>query len=491
MEETFDSVERIDHEKIRTSIKLHTPIEITTYTLPRNMEVYINEVLAAFLTECNQQHMIEYLTFCLGELLTNSKKANTKRIYFKEHNLDLNVESDYVKGMETFKMDTLNNIDYYLTEQKKAGLYIKLVLQFTDDNIRIEIRNNSLLCPHERQRIQEKLDNAKQYKSEKDVFGKLIDQTEGAGLGIIIIVLMLQKIGLSKDNYKVYTNETETVTAIELPIKQEIQEGLDTVCNDFIQLQRQVPVIDSELEELEELIADTPAEKKKLINKIADSVSLSALVLKNAVKIVPDCCEVSKAVDVLGAEKLKKILNKDNPEIRIIQASEFTDRLWTHARTTAIFAYNIAKNFPIEKKYSLEEIYVFGLLHDIECVLMEVSSPEEKELIRHKCERLNVSEQIYHMISNFSYHGSTGAKVVKSWGLPDKLAAAIKYHNNPDHAPEEIKKLIAIIYLADILQYFDSKDVDFYQINKNILKLFNIESEEKLFYILNQVKSIL
>ena len=86
MDDKDFSLQQEDKEKIETSVQLHTPLEITTYTLPKNMEVYIQEVLSEFLTQCHQDHMIEYLKFCVGELLTNAKKANTKRVYFKEKN---------------------------------------------------------------------------------------------------------------------------------------------------------------------------------------------------------------------------------------------------------------------------------------------------------------------------------------------------------------------------------------------------------------------
>ena len=79
-----------DKEKIKLAVQLHTPIEVISYTLPRDKEMYIYEVLRVFLIECHQEHMTDNLIFCLGELLTNSKKANTKRIFFKENKFFIN-----------------------------------------------------------------------------------------------------------------------------------------------------------------------------------------------------------------------------------------------------------------------------------------------------------------------------------------------------------------------------------------------------------------
>ena len=70
--------------KIQKAVQAEVPLSITTYTLPHQMELYMAEVLTAFLKELNQEAMCEYLIYCLNELTTNAKKANTKRIYFKE-----------------------------------------------------------------------------------------------------------------------------------------------------------------------------------------------------------------------------------------------------------------------------------------------------------------------------------------------------------------------------------------------------------------------
>ncbi|WP_242457250.1 hypothetical protein [Treponema zioleckii] len=69
------------------AIRAGIPLSITTYTLPHEMEMYMEDVLTAFLQEMEQPQMIEYLKYCLNELITNAKKANTKRIYFKEKKL--------------------------------------------------------------------------------------------------------------------------------------------------------------------------------------------------------------------------------------------------------------------------------------------------------------------------------------------------------------------------------------------------------------------
>jgi HD-like signal output (HDOD) protein len=487
MKESEKELQTIDRQKIKTAIKLHTPIEITTYTLPRNMDVYIRDVTTEFLEECNQQHMNKYLGFCLGELLTNAKKANTKRIYFREKNLDINNSDDYKKGMLTFKEDTLNNIDYYMSEQKKAGLYVKLNLLYTEDNLIVEIRNNSLICKEEKERIEYKLKNVKQYKNENDVFKHILDQTEGAGLGIIIIILMLQKVGLKKENYKVYTNDTETITKITLPLNTEIQTGIETACLECVKTQTKVPVFEEELEELSMELKEVEPDKKKIVNRITKDVTLTALLLKTAAKLSDDCCKISKAIELIGFNKLSEIFNKDNPDLRLIKKSQDKKQLWKKAYTAAFYAYNFVLNFA-EEEFSAEEVFVFALLHDIENILMEVITKEQAHLVRAAVQKKGVSQKAMKMVVQNCCTAKGGCIVTKNWGFPSKISEAIRYHNNPEIAPKDIKKLISLLYLADMINYYSLGEVEYYQINEKVLKEFSIDSEGKLKTIVKRVQ---
>ena len=184
---------KLDLSKVKMAIRAGIPLSITTYTLPHEMEVYMDSVLRAFLEELNQNQMVEYLTYCLNELVTNSKKANTKRIFFREKNLDILDKKQYEEGMKSFKQETLNNIKYYLKLQKNAGLYVKLVLQTRNNKIKIEVRNNSELTVEEYKRMHDKLSRAQQYTSVDQALSQVLDDTEGAGLGLIIMILMQKK----------------------------------------------------------------------------------------------------------------------------------------------------------------------------------------------------------------------------------------------------------------------------------------------------------
>ncbi len=492
MEETNVSLGNVDREKVKTAIRLHAPIEITSYTIPRQMELYIHDVLSLFLSECHQEHMDSSLSFVLGELLSNSKKANTKRIYFKEKNLDINNKEDYALGMKTFKEDTMANLSYYLTEQKKAGLYVKLCMQLLDDCISIQIRNNSTLCPTEQERINDKLEKVKQYNNANEVYTNILDQSEGAGLGIIIIILMLKKIGLSKDSFKVYVENNETITSIVLPLNEEVQKEVVTFYEDFAKEQKTIPVFTNQIKQIEYLFNHNEATKEKLLEVISKDVTLAALLIKEAAKKDNSCCNLEGALDLVGIETLKSLYSKENPEVNIVKADMDVSDFWNHSYKVAFCAYNLAKNLELTEGFSAEDIYLAALLHDIECVLIEAvvkSTNGSKERFRDHYKELNISDKVLHMIYENGWHSMGGYLLTQQWNLNSKISDLIKNYKNPGFAPEEIRKTCAILYVADMIQYYDDEKIQYYQLDKNLLSLVGIESENQLKFIIGKIKS--
>ena len=450
-----------DKEKIRLAVRLHTPIEVISYTLPKDKETYIQEVLMEFLKECHQEQMTDNLCYCIGELLTNSKKANTKRIYFKEKNLDINNEMDYQEGMISFKTEMLGNVAHYLTEQEKAGLYVKLILQLTDDGIRIEIRNNSVITVFEKKRINEKLRASKRYTDPKQVISRVIDQTEGAGLGIIIIILMLQKIGLSQENFKIFATETETITQMQLPLNREMNMMMDLLYDEFVGGLSSIPVFEETANTYAKLTADTNKKDDELIDFISRDVTLSSLLLKETALKGHSCSKITKSFEILGREAVATLLSSQNPDIRLIQRNEDTRKFWEHELEVAFYAYNLALNY--KKLHSdcvidEEEVYVCGLLHDIECLLLEVAGPEQKAAVKKIADRIENGQRLYELFLADFGHSRGCYKLAQKWGLPEAAAQVIRYHNNPTNAPEEIKEVVYLVYLADIIQYYKKKE---------------------------------
>ena len=85
-----------------------------------------------------------------------------------------------------------------------------------NDVISLSVSNNTKITAAEKNRIEEKISKTQNYENVADAFAD-IDQTEGSGLGIITIVIMLRKLGLSMDCLKFSTTDEETIAEIVIP----------------------------------------------------------------------------------------------------------------------------------------------------------------------------------------------------------------------------------------------------------------------------------
>ena len=475
---------KLDREKIKVSVGLQLPIEMTSYTLPRNTEVYIRNVMEMFLEECHQDHLKEYLNFCLSELLTNAKKANTKRVYFQEKGLDINNPDDYEKGMENFKMDTLTNIDHYLELQRKAGLYIKLSLRILADKIYIEIKNNSKLTVFEKERIQQKLDSVQQYKDMNEVFTNVLDQSEGAGLGIIIIILMLQKVGLSKDNYQVLSEDDETITRIILPCNKVVYSAVEMIAYEFVNLEDTVPVLKDTFEKANAIVntGDT-VDRKALYEVIRKDLSLALLPFKYVLEQDKNCFDLQKAIAMLSDYDLKFIYSESNPRNRIIEDTGFFAHILRHSRRVAYFTYNLYKNCPAKDNFPQDEnyMYLLGLFNSMGAVLIAGASKAQTDYITELSQQYpEYGEKILDIFLNRNASTYLSMVAAKRFGFARGVYYDLVGWNGLEQVPKGgDRDRVAILHLAEMLDFYRRKMTDFYQVDKYALKLFNIVDENQ------------
>lgn len=473
----------VDASKIKMAIRSGIPLSITTYTLPHEMEVYMGDVLTAFLTELNQQHMIQYLSYCLNELITNAKKANTKRVYFKEKGLDITNEADYAEGMKNFKEDTLNNIKYYLQKQKEAGLYVKLLLQMRNNKIKVEVRNNSALTVFEYKRIHDKLACAQQYTSVEEALTQILDNTEGAGLGLVIMILMLEKIGLTEENFQTLCENGETITRIILPLSEKTQNEISLISSEFIKAIDDLPQFPDNIAHLNRLLSDPDSKMSDIAMQISNDVTLTGELLKlvnsAAFSLPAPCASIADAVKLVGIRGIKNLLYTIGTIESFTKVSGSKEELWTHAYQVAFYSYNLARNFCANDRHAVDDSYICGLLHDMGKIIFETAHPELLEKVLKICEAKGASEETFEKLISGVNHGEIGAQVAEKWNFPDVIVNVIRYHHEPENAPKEASSVAAIVYIADLMAHYQQHEIDYYQIDPLILNQFKITGEDQ------------
>ncbi|MCQ2242257.1 HDOD domain-containing protein [Treponema sp.] len=485
---------KVDKEKVNLAIQTGIPLTVTTYTLPIEMEGYITDILSVFLKLLNMDSYYEGLAYCVKELVNNAKKANTKRIYFAGKGLNINNIDDYDRGMQNFKMDTITNINYYLEEQRKQGYFIKTIFQMRNNKIKVEIRNRAALTVFEYKRIHDKITRAHQYTSIEEGISQLLDESEGAGLGLVIMILILRKFGLTEDNYQVLSEKNETINRIIIPLDKTLEENINTISREFANLVDSLPEFPENITQINNLINSPTSKMSDIARRISNDVALTGELLKmvnSAAYMLPHPCQnIEEAVKYAGLRGIKNLLfSIGSMENLVSSSSEKSKKLWDHSYQVGFYAYNLARNFCKKDRSNIEDSYVCGLLHDMGKIVFENARPNISSKLEDICKKKHISKEIFENLIAGCNHGEIGACIAEKWNFPQILIDVLRYHHNPECAPESSKELCNVIYLADMMAHYSEGLIDFAQIDSEILEYFNISTEEQLQGIADRLAS--
>jgi len=203
-------------DTVREAIDNSRTLTLKTITyLPRE-RAHIDTVLGAFLEAAGMRELKNNLSYCVHELAGNAKKANTKRLYFRENKLDITNEVDYATGMNGFKGEMVNRVGHYLELLRAEDLYVKFQFRKVRGGVRVSVRNNVELTPAEQRRIEEKVEIARRYACLADAYATTEDGAEGAGLGLVMMMFMLKNLGFGSDAFSIRAGAGETVATMTL-----------------------------------------------------------------------------------------------------------------------------------------------------------------------------------------------------------------------------------------------------------------------------------
>ena len=473
----------VDEGKVRKAIQSGIPLTITTFTLPREIEVYIEQVITVFLKQLEQEKLKDYVVYCVQELTVNAKKANTKRVYFTERGLELNNPSDYKEGMAHFKENTLSNIAHYLQLQKEKGLYIKVILQIKNNIIYVEVRNNVAITKTELIRIHDKLARSRKYNNLEDALAQVLDDSEGAGLGLVILVLMLKKMGLDEDCFDILGTEKETIARLIVPLEKTRMENLSALSATIVDSITSLPQFPENILLVQRLINDPKSEMTDIARQISMDPALTADLLKivNSAHYMlsKKVDSINEAVKMVGMRGIKNLLYSYGTQKILGDDSQDKRALWEHSYKAAFFAYNLVKNFRKDRNL-LDDVYVGGILHDMGKIIFSSVHPDLLNKIRSFCSDKGLPASTFEDFAAGMNHAEIGARIAEKWNFPEGLVACIRYHHDPEAAPKEYQDLVDTVYLSNIFCLFEKGDVSFDQFESSVLERFGIVSKKQV-----------
>lgn len=475
----------IDAQKIKNAVRMGLPVSVTTCAFPRKVAMYVDIILGNFLQELHHPDMQDFISYMINELATNAKKANTKRVYFAQKGLDVNDDADYKKGMVSFKADMLENIQHYLQLQKEAGLYIKIVLQYSSGDFVVEVRNNSEMTKAEFMRIFDKIARSQKYSALEDVLPEVFDDTEGAGLGLIISLIMLRKIGMPQENFVVLVEGGETIVRATIPMLGAAPASISGFSRQVADYIETVPKFPDNISRIERLLNDPDVDMLDIATNIASDVSLSADLLRivnsAAYGLKQKVVSIPYAVNLVGTRGVRNLLYSIG--VMNIFGADLKDKqsdLWDISYKGAYYARWIARNRM--RKNALNDLaYVCGLLHQLGKIVLSFAypDPELQGKIQKLKESRHIPDHVFAMLTSEVNHPEIGAALAEKWDFPPAIVSAIRYQHDYEKAPEEHRLLAALISLVGIIIHYQAGEVNFSQISPGLLDIFSISSESQ------------
>jgi len=210
---------------IRRAIADEHNIKVIAYTVMPVTETGLRRISELVLEKYHKADLLPTGAMILKELALNAAKANFKRIMFEMRKLDLENDADYERGMRDFKaaISEERAIEYG-RRSKKLNRRIEILFDYDAERLLIKVQNNFPLSQKEEIRVRQKLAAAMKYEDIGDFFANCGDETEGAGLGLVLIMTALKSYGIDPHAFTIYVNgKDQTVASLEVPLSSGYQ----------------------------------------------------------------------------------------------------------------------------------------------------------------------------------------------------------------------------------------------------------------------------
>ncbi|XDD42140.1 hypothetical protein AB3N58_12650 [Leptospira sp. WS60.C2] len=214
-------MEPLTLSQIRDWIQSDDPLAISTYGASKNLDENLVQVLDALTERYKIQHLSPILFTIVKDLILNGFKANFKRLFFQENQLDIHSPADYELGVRMYKSLILSGRgNLYEPMAREKNLYVNIKIEHDDSQIKFDIRNNSMLVRGEMQKIRNSLLHAQNYNDIMEYYIERGDNSEGEGIGIALCIILLKGENLPTDQFRIYHEDGETIAQLTIPLKK-------------------------------------------------------------------------------------------------------------------------------------------------------------------------------------------------------------------------------------------------------------------------------
>jgi len=482
----------IDRNKVVHAARNGIPLVIKTHTLPPQTEADLEEILLIYLQELGQAGLKDHLAYCLKELTVNAKKANTKRVYFQEKGLRLDVPADYEKGMRSFKTDTLTNIQHYLEIQEQKDLYIKVTYLIRNNVLYLSVRNNVPISPKELTRVFDRVARSRAFESMEEAFGEVLDDSEGAGLGIVIMVLMLRKMGLTEKSFDLNQVGNDTSASLTIPMNAVKLERVNLIAEEIIHEVETLPPFPENLEKLLRLLGNPDVQMEDLAAQLSHDPAMTADLIRyvNSAKygIRKRIENLQDAVRIVGIQGLKDMVYPYGAHKLLDKYMAKQRHLWQNAAKVSFYAFELAKEFRLSRE-DQSQAQIAGILYNLGQIILSFLHPDQSARIMDFCRKKAFSIELFDELTQAINPSDLGAKIADKWNFPEDLVEIIRFQNQPQSAHPSLQPVAASVYLASSFLSIEQDLLNYGQLNPAVLRVMKLTDAERLAALHDRVKT--
>ena len=472
----------VAHKERGSALKALLAGDLITIQFPGLVDREVNELsdfLYRLLSELDLAFLSEPTFVITRELLSNASKANAKRIYLHFENKEHGTEEQYTKAMKGFANRVLEHWEDFRKQHKNNEYYTKLLFQLKDKHLHIEVRNNAALLPREVERIRSRLELFKEHQELDAVFASVRDESEGAGLGLVLTLVLLQNAGIPGNHFRIDTNGEETIARIALPRDQEEAKTRNRYIKNVLDELDALPSFPENIQELWNLCNSETSSIQVITARVEKDPALTAQVLKlaNSAGFMTRTRNpgLSDAIKIIGLKGLGNLLMVAGA--RKIMTTRYKKKdlesIWDNSNRVSFFAGKLARQDANARDFA----GVSGLLYELGKIVLISMKPELIQRIQDMLERGRIrNTAMMEEVALGIGHPAVGAMLAERWQFPEPIVQAIRFQQKPLQAEDPYRRLIHCVYLAVRIQQATAGNVDFFSIEEEIRQDFGIES---------------
>ena len=351
----------------------------------------------------------------------------------------------------------------------------------TPSVLHISVINNTPILDGELKKVQSRISKAYKYANITDVFDDVLDDSEGAGLGLIMGLMLFKNSGFPAEAFKIYKKDNLTIATISIPRTMTRSGSPREIADEIIKEINELPVLPESITEIRTLCNDPDVSVKTVAVAISRDPGLAASLLKmaNSAGYMGNkkVTSIEEAVVKIGFKELNVMLMASGVDQIVSKKYKRFEPIWHESYKRSSYARSIAIKF--KKQGSSDIAYLSSLLVDIGKIILLSLDNKTMDRLRQIAGFKGIeSADLLEEMSLGISHAALGSIVCQKWHFNETLTTIIEFHHRPYMTPDSLKELTYVVYLADVFVEIESRKMRFEFVNEDVLNFFNLSNKD-------------